>query len=275
VHVSVAPARMSERSEPTDRPSTEKITGLPLDSPVKSVPGKICLSGHTFIVTISPKGDVNTECEKALIKWSGKNSDYNYIVEEHGSSGKRHIHMALAFKLARNKQRLQEDLWKFKVKKWHGDSIGKYAVVVTNMYNHDWYDSYLRKETGVEILSDEYDRDAVGALFPTIEQQQLFMELKGKRPSDCVLHEHEALWSETDLPVSVSGALRYLRERMFQKKDMMVILDDRRVRQLALALYRYRSGNIENTMEDDEWLNRCDPVRGSLYIHGQQTAVPP
>jgi len=253
----------------------QKLTGRSLDSPVKKQPGKNILSGHTFLVTISPKGDISPQSEQALIKWSGKNSDYCYIVAERGRSGQRHIHMALAFNEARNKQCLQEDTWKYRVKKWHGDSIGKYAVVVTNMYNHDWYDEYLRKEEGVEVLLDEYDRDAITSLFPTVEQQQLFMELKGKRVVDSVLHEHNVLWSETDLPVSVGGALRYFRERMFQKKDMMVILDDRRVRQLALALYRYRTSNCDQTMEDDEWLNRCDPVRGSLYVHAQHSAVPP
>lgn len=253
----------------------EKITGRPLDSPVKKNSGKIDLSGSTFIVTISPKSDVNPECEKALLKWSGKNSDYCYVVAERGKSGKRHIHMALAFNEKRCKQRMQEDLWKFKVKKWHGDSIGKYAVVVTNMYNHDWYDSYLRKEEGVEILLDNYDRELVGRLFPTVEQQQLFLELKGKRIVDSVLHNHQISWEETDFPVSVGGALDYLRDRMFVKKDMMVILDERRLRQLALALYRYRASDISRSQEDDEWLNRCDPVRGSLYVHGQQSAACP
>jgi len=144
-------------------------------------------------------------------------------------------------------------------------------VVVTVAYNHYWYDDYLKKEKDVEILNDEYDRDAISAMFPPPEVQQMLVESKGKRVCDAYMHEHCLLWSETDLPVSVSGALRYLRERMFKEKTMMVIQDERRVRQLALAIYRYRTGDCAQSAEDDEWLNRCDPDRGSVYIVSDPT----
>jgi len=269
---------MSERSEPTDRPTdrpTETLPDAPLDSPVKKLSGKNPLDCKTFLVTISPKGDVEKKCEESLLKWVEKNSDYGYVVAERGKNGQRHLHMCLAFEVARSKQRMQEDLWKFKVRKFHPESIGKIAVVVTVSYDHRWYDEYLRKETGVEVLYDYYDRDKITELFPPREVQQLLTELKGKRVCDTYMHEHCLLWQETDLPVSVAGALRFLRERMFKEKTMNVIQDDRRVRQLALALYRYRSEDCGQSMEDDEWLNRCDPVRGSLYVHGQQNAAPP
>ena len=238
--------------------------GRPLDSPAKSKPGNT-LDGHTFLVTISPKGDVSEPCQKALLKWTEKNSTYEYIVAERGSTGQRHLHLALCFEVARSKQRLQEDIWKRFVKKWHGDSIGKYAVVVTNMYNHDWYDTYLRKEEGVEILRDGYLREAVGRLFPTVEQQELYKALAGKRIADSVIHDHCMSWENTTHSVSVAGAIFYLRERMFVLRDMAVIIDDRRVRQLALALYRYRSQDITLSNEDEEFLNRSDPHRGAVY----------
>lgn len=256
-------------------PISKKLPDTPLDSPVKIKPGRNILDCNVFLVTLSPKGDVSPKCSECVLKWVKKNAMYAYIVAERGANGQRHLHMILAFEDSRSKQRLQEDIWKFKVKKWHGDSIGKYAVVVTTAYDHTWYDTYLRKESGVEVLHDEYDRDTVGTMFPAPEVQQLLIESKGKRVSDTYMHEHCLLWSETDLPVSVSGALRYLRERMFQEKNLMVIQDERRVRQLALAIYRYRSGNCDQSMEDDEWLNRCDPVRGSLHVFPQHSAAPP
>jgi len=254
----------------------KKLPDVPLDSPVTREPGKISLLNQsTFQMTISPKGDVSPECESALIKWIKKTTSYAYVVAERGKNGQRHLHMCLAFEAPRSKQCMQEDTWKFRVKKWHGDSVGKYAVVVTTMYDHRWYDEYLKKESEVEVLYDEYDRDAVSKLFPAPEVQQLLIESKGKKVCDTYMHEHCLLWTETSLPVSVAGALQYLRERMFKEKSMMVIQDERRVRQLALALYRYRSCDVSTSVEDDEWLNRCDPVRGSLYIHGQQSAARP
>lgn len=241
-------------------------TGRLLDSPVKKTSGKN-LDAHTFLVTLSPKGNIDPACVELVLKWVRKNSLHAYVVIETGSTGQRHVHMSLAFSAARSKTRLQEDLWKFKVKPYHSDSIGKYAVVVTNQYNHHWYETYLKKEEAVEVLHDTYDLDAITSFFPTEEQQLDYQTLKGKKPSDQVIHSHEVAWTETSHPVTVAGALYYLRERMFQLKDMQVIQDERRVRQLALALYRYRSGNCDPSQEDDEWLARSDPVRGALYTH--------
>lgn len=269
---------MCERSEqPTDRPTdrpTEKLPDSPLDSPVKKNSGKNILDCKTFQITISPKGDVTEKCVEVLLKWVKKTSLSSYVVAERGSNGQRHLHMAVAFEDSRSKRCLQEDLWK-KVKKFHGDSIGRIAVVVTVSYDHRWYDEYLRKEAGVELLHDNYDRTVITDLFPSPEVQQLLVESKGKKVCDTYVYEHCVLWEATDLPVSVSGALRYLRERMFKEKTMMVMLDERRIRQLAIAIFRYRTGNCDQTMEDDEWLNRCDPVRGNPYIHAQYSAVPP
>lgn len=252
-------ADWDDGSEPCpDQP--QNLPDAPLGSPVKNKPGRNPgLNGMTFLVTISPRDDVSEKCENALLKWIDRNTLYAYVVFEHGKSGKKHMHAALCFAEPRSKQRLQEDLWKFKVKKWHGDSIGKYAVVVTNMYNHDWYDEYLKKEEGVIVLRDAYPRSEFESRFPTAEQQQLFRELQGKRIADTVVHDHCLSWEATVHPLSLEGSLRYLRERMFIKRDMMVIQDERRVRQMALALYRYRSGNIEKSAEDDEWLARHEP----------------
>lgn len=254
----------------------QKLPDVPLDSPVKKQSGKNeHLSGHTFLMTISPKGDVSETCQSKLLKWIIKTTEYSYVVAEVGKNGQRHIHACLVFATSRNKQCLQEDTWKYRVKKWHGDSIGQFAVVVTNMYNHDWYNDYLRKETGVEVLHDAYHPDEITPLFPTPAQQELFQALKGKKVADAVLHQHQVLWEETEHPVTVAGALAYLRTRMFIKKDMMVILDGRRVNQLALALYRFRSGDIRLSQEDDEWLNRADPDRGALYqSYPQMSAAP-
>lgn len=250
-----------EIAERTD----QKMPDPSLDSPAVRQPGKNILDTKTFLITISVKGDVSEIAQKKFLKWVEKVSSYAYVVAERGKSGQRHIHSVLCFDEPRNKQTLQEDVWKRYIKPFHGDSIGKFAVVVTVCYNHDWYDEYLNKEQGVEVLYDQYDRDRVSGLFPPAEVQQLLVESKGKRVSDTYMHEHCLLWSETDLPVSVSGALRYLRERMFKEKNMMVIQDERRVRQLALSLYRYRSSDCSQSMEDDEWLNRVDPNRDSAY----------
>lgn len=241
------------------------LPDAPLDSPVKESSGKNSLDVFTFLMTISPKGSVSEQCEKSILKWVHKNTLYAYVVAELGKSGQRHLHLCLCFEQARSKQRLQEDTWKFRVKKFHGDSIGKYAVLPTVMYDHTWYDTYLRKEDGVEVLYNEYDREAVTKYFPSLAVQQHLIETKGKRVVDTFMHDHCMRWSETSYPVRVSGALAYFRDRMYITKDMIAIHDDRRVKQMALSLFRYRTGNISQSMEDDEWLSRVDPIRDSAY----------
>ena len=73
--------------------------------------------------------------------------------------------------------------------------------------------------------------------------------------ADMDFDEHEQRWIEMSQEVSFSSALRYLRTRMFIDKNMKVIIDESQVHQLALALYRYRSGDIDETKNDREFMN--------------------
>jgi len=166
------------------------------------------------------------------------------------------------------------------VSKWVGniqyaDSDGKYAVVVTNQYDHKWYNEYLRKESGCTVLHDFYDFEAVGALFPTMEQQAEYQQTKGKTPLNSAVVAHCDAWVTSGDPPTLQGALYYLRSRMFFNQDLQIIMDERRLRQLALAIYRYRTKNAEPSMEDDEWCSRTDPVRGAVYCHMEHCAIEP
>ena len=76
-----------------------------------------------------------------------------------------------------------------------------------------------------------------------------------KTIADPDFHEHEQRWTEMCEEVSFSSALRYLRTRMFIDKDMMVVMDESQLHQLALALYRYRSGDIDESIHDREFMN--------------------
>ena len=73
--------------------------------------------------------------------------------------------------------------------------------------------------------------------------------------ADPDFHEHEQRWMEMCEEVSFSSALRYLRTRMFIDKDMVVIIDESQLHQLALALYRYRSGDVDESILDREFMN--------------------
>jgi hypothetical protein len=221
-------------------PTQNNSAGRPLDSPAIKKSGKN-FAGHTFLVTLSPKEDISEISIQKFLKWAGKNSQYLYVVLEHGANHKLHLHACLAFETPRSKLSIHDDVWKRIVKPEHQTSIGTFAVLVTNMWNHEWYNTYLKKEEGVRILANRYDVDSVTLMFPTLEQQQQHLKATaGKRVSDSARFDHEQKYLEMfSEGHSFSTTLLYFRTRMFKTKDMMVIQDERRVHQLAMALYRY------------------------------------
>lgn len=76
-----------------------------------------------------------------------------------------------------------------------------------------------------------------------------------RKIADPEFHEHEQRWTEMCEEVTFSSALVYLRTRMFIDKDMKVITDETQLHHLALALYRYRSGDIDESIHDREFMN--------------------
>jgi hypothetical protein len=98
------------------------------------------------------------------------------------------------------------------------------------------------------IFSESGDRlDSNPGALHNIHRKQAIVDL--------AFHEHEQRWIEMCEEVSFPSALRYLRTRMFIDKNMMVIVDESQVHQLALALYRYRSGDIVESIQDKEFVN--------------------
>jgi hypothetical protein len=84
-----------------------------------------------------------------------------------------------------------------------------------------------------------------------------YLPLKNERkPVDVEFHDHEMRWTEMSEEISFLSALRYLRIRMFIDRDMAVILDESYLHHFALALYRYRSGDVDESSTDKQFMNR-------------------
>jgi hypothetical protein len=88
--------------------------------------------------------------------------------------------------------------------------------------------------------------------------------IKERKIADLEFYDHEKRWAEMCEEISFSSALRYLRTRMFVDKDMAVDLDESYLRHFALALYRYRSGNIDLSNQDREFINSVFGWDGSV-----------
>jgi len=100
--------------------------GPPLGSPSKSIPQK-CLNkiwtfSHKklkitssnpapFLLTISPKGDIQDEAIRMITKYIQKQSDYRHIVIENGMNGKAHLHSIFLTPKHMDKQKMQQNIW--------------------------------------------------------------------------------------------------------------------------------------------------------------------
>lgn len=206
------------------------------------------LDTKTFLLTISVKGDLSLESQESVLKWVRKNTLMNYVVIEHGESGKRHLHAVLVFKEPRLGKKLHENLWDRHVKPFHADSIGKYAVKVQVCPGNDWYNTYLKKESGVEVLSSNYDPDAAESYFPTRATQEVLMEPRVSKGVACLHLELDVKsWAESAFTNEPSGALCYLKHRMNVLKNMIPIADKRKLAEKAQMYWEYRNGIVTPT----------------------------
>lgn len=132
----------------------------------------------TFRLTISVPGDISEACIDDMKTYLMSRTKYMYFVKElsTGDNPKWHAHIAMCFKTApKSMKDFKADFCRYHVKKYHPD-IGRRALLWVAMYNHDWYDQYLKKSADTVIVFDNYDRESVTSAFPSLEIQQQLVE---------------------------------------------------------------------------------------------------
>lgn len=201
---------------------------------------------QAFLVTLSPKEDIEDRVVQAMLKWLKQHCIMSYAVIEHGRSGKKHLHALMITKEPREKKRLHDDFWR-KVARYHPTSIGSIAVKVQTAPGNDWYHDYLRKEEGVEIIKNDWDAERAERYFPTPEEQAFLMAAYKNKSVNAYYEDLKTKWiamyPEDD---TYESAIRFIHRRMFDG-DMRAIVDDRKVCQLAMYLHRFRKNEVEPT----------------------------
>lgn len=231
------------------------MTDSPLVSPSPGEPGTAGLKFRCFRITLSPVSDITDDTKLQIVQWCRRQS-FAYAVLEHGNSGKRHAHIAVLTPKETERATLQESWWK-RIKNAYPGSVGRIAVVVNIMYNNDWYNEYLRKEDGREVIYDNYDSDIVSECFPTSEQQAQLVELVGK-PTPRMHYTHDLCDSWESLYPSDSSyesAIRFLNHRMFIEKKGPYLVSPRKQQELAWFLYRMRNKILEPNAGDRKFAN--------------------
>lgn len=221
-------------------PETQILEGSPLGMPSPSSPS---LNTRAFLLTISTKDDISPACIASLKKHIKNTTVHAYVVTEHGSTGKLHLHAVLVYKESRLSKKLHENLWDRYVKPHHPDSIGHVAVKVQVCPGHDWYDTYLQKEQDATVVLDTYSREEVTPYFPDATVQQALLELhqaKGKKSCNDWWDKHVQSWTESTFVNTPEGAHEYM-ENSWLNGTSPRITDPRRSSQIAFGLYRHRN----------------------------------
>lgn len=204
-------------------------------------PSSPSLPTRAFLITISTRGDVSGETQDLFVSWV-KKQDMAYVVAETGDSGKRHLHAVVLLKKDQLSKKLHENIWDRYVKPYHPDSIGRVAVKVQVCPGNDWYNTYLKKETGVEVLHDDYDPEDAIPYFPTEAVQEALMATrKCTGVAAPHLEQDIAAWTGSTFTNTPDGAGCYLKHRMYVAKNMIPIKDKRKLMETALMYWEYRN----------------------------------
>lgn len=221
---------------------------------------------RTFLLTVSPKDPVTQAVQDAIVKYCRKQTMFAYVVTETGASGKLHLHAVLVYSTHMEKKKLQENINnRIVVKNGHAGAKNGIATKVQVCPGHRWYDEYLRKEEGVNVLYDNYDRERVTEYFPTQAVQEFLQtHTRSTGPVDKHMAEHKRQWIErfpTD--ASYECAVQYLKHRMYVLEDMIIIQDKRRLCQMAFALYEYRNQITDLCVEE---VNHAARMTGNALV---------
>jgi len=200
---------------------------------------------RAFQLTISVKGDLSVESQEKYVAYVRKQTLMHYVVIEFGESSRRHLHSLLVFKKDMDPRHLKTNVWDRFVKPYHSDSLARRAVLVQVCPGNDWYDQYLQKEGSREILSDTWDREAAQEHFPPPAIQEALIEKKKRGGHACPwLTDDVIAWEGSTFENTPEGALMYLKDRMFVKRNLVPISDPRKRTEKALMYWEYRNGVI-------------------------------
>lgn len=221
---------------------------------------------NTFRLTISVPGDLDDEVVKRVVSYCEKKCHYAYVVVEHGANVRRHLHAAVCLKVPMEGNNLLGYMWKI-VQAHHPDALRRRAVNKHVMYDHAWYDEYLRKESDVEVHYAKYDKDGVAAYFPSEEAQtELMSVVEGAEPAriaDKYYDRLEREWIEYSPDGSTfRNAVEFLNHIMFVARTERCIADTRRFSQVAYCLFRYRNKIANADAGSLRWYTDCTGLDG-------------
>lgn len=162
---------------------------------------------------------------------------------ENGSSGcHRHMHALFVYKTPRDPRKIKDNVWNRFVKLHHADAIARHAVKVQVCPGPKWYDEYLQKESTREVISNTWIPEDAEEFYPTVQIQEALMAKAKLGSVACPwLDEDIITWTASTYENTPVGALQYLKDRMFIKKNLVPISDKRKLTEKSLLYWEYRN----------------------------------
>lgn len=208
----------------------------------------------TYLITISVKGDLDDECAKDIKTYLAKKCRWIYAVLEYAD--KWHMHAACCYKNPTNAKSIKDSLWE-KVKEYHADSVRKHAIHLSVMYNHNWFDTYLHKSESTKVLIDDYDKEQVGKLFPSIEQQEALIKITKTTPGEAALcpfwQRLLTGYEEHASEYTYKTAIEYIKYCMVITYEIKPITDPRKYRQMAAMLVMLKTKDYSMSHGDERY----------------------
>lgn len=191
----------------------------------------------------------------------------SYFVVELGESGKPHLHGLICTEKGFDKTDLQGRIWRDYVRDFvDKDNIPGVACRLDVNYDDRWINEYLSKEAGVRVVQNLYNAEREHEFYPTPEQTLVLQIYRdASEAADSFYSEHSAfykIWlgeqpgnryAVVEHVSTAKLAGKYFEWRMYVKKNMSVIIDTRRLHQMARALDKYTREDCEPDFEDRKY----------------------
>lgn len=214
------------------------------------------------MITISTKDDIKDAVVNRVVQWAKKKCSNAHIVVEHAPGGRRHLHAAVDVTEAAEGNDIIGYLWRI-VKEHHPDSQRRHAMNKHVMYDHRWYEQYLKKDEHVEVVYSKYDKAEVESHFPSAATQDALMEHVVQATADTQSVADPFIdklcidWGEYESEdASFDSAIKFLKHSMYVARTMRCIQDPRRMGQLANTMWHYRNKRVVVDAKDREHCTR-------------------
>lgn len=206
----------------------------------------------SYALTVRPRDGATITHDGLLVTFLRKYCQYWYVVSEKLDE-ERHLHAGVFFKKAQTRSNVCLML-KRVFKDLDDDEKRVLGKGVRIMYNLDFIEEYLNKDDDTVVVSDNMaEAKHLEGYWPPSKDQE---RAKASMATDKYYAKLECLWYEHQSPgveIRYDTVCAFLSRMMNKERLIRVIVDDRKLKQTAMALSRYIRKDDRYVVELAPW----------------------